>query len=159
MQNASTEARAYRLADEIWIDAPPERVFRALTDPEEVPAWWSVPGAYRTTEAEIDLRVGGRYRFAGTSERMGSFAVEGEYRVVDPPRRLSYTWKPSWNEDAANSVVTFSLEERDGGTRLRLEHSAFRSRASRDEHAGGWPPVLEGLRAYAEGHGGGDGGA
>lgn len=151
MTEVQSEREAYRLAREDWIDAPPERVFRALTDPEEVPAWWGVPGAYRTTEAEIDLRVGGRYRFTGTSERLGTFEVGGEYREIDPPRRLVYTWNPGWDDGAEGSVVTLSLEPRDGGTLLRVEHTAFRTRSARDDHATGWPAVVASLAAHVQG--------
>ena len=143
---------AYRLVEEVWIAATPERVFRALTDPEEVTLWWRVPGAYETTEAEIDLRPGGRYRFAGTSAARGAFEVAGEYRLIEPPRRLEYTWNPDWDDGATGSVVRYRLEARDGGTRLSVEHTGFATAASRDDHRRGWPAVVAALRARVEGN-------
>lgn len=147
---AKDQVRAYRLVEEIWIDAPRNQVFRALTDPTEIVEWWTVEGAYRTTDAEIELRPGGRYRFTGTSERTGTFEVKGEYREVDSPRRLAYTWNPAWDDGARGSVVAITLQEEDGGTRLRVEHTGFATEAARDDHVTGWPPVLEGLKSRAE---------
>lgn len=142
--------QVYRFVKEIWIDAPPERVYRAFTEPDEVTAWWGVPGAYETTDAEIDLRVGGSYRFSGTSARSGTFEVRGEYRELDPPRRLVYTWTPGWDDGADRSVVAITLEERDGGTVLTLEHTGFRTASARDEHDQGWPAVMAALRTHVE---------
>lgn len=142
---------AYRLVEEIWIDAVPERVFRAWTEREDLVQWWGVPGEYETTAAEVDVRVGGAYRFAGTSVEMGAFEVTGEYRVVDPPDRLVYTWNPSWDAGARDSVVSLAFEAKDGGTRLVVEHTAFATESARDDHRSGWPPVLEMLRSHLEG--------
>ncbi len=140
----------YRLVEEIWIDASPERVYRAWTDRADLVRWWGVPGEYETTTADVDVREGGRYRFAGTSAQLGTFEVTGEYRVVDPPHRLVYTWNPSWDEGAHGSVVALRFEAKDGGTRLVVEHTAFATEAARDDHRGGWPAVSQMLKAYLE---------
>lgn len=141
----------YRLVEEVWIDASPERVFRAWTDRADLVEWWGVPGEYQTTTVELDLRVGGRYRFGGTSEAMGVFEVTGEYREIDPPNRLVYTWDPGWDDGAHGSVVALTFEAKDGGTRLVIEHTAFATESARDDHKNGWPAVAAMLKAYCEG--------
>lgn len=140
----------YRLVEEIWIAASPARVYRAWTDRADLTRWWGVPGEYETTTAEVDVREGGRYRFAGTSAEMGTFEVTGEYRVVDPPNRLVYTWNPSWDEGAHGSVVELRFEAKDGGTRLVVEHTAFATESARDDHRTGWPAVAQMLKRYLE---------
>lgn len=147
----NSRPRSLQVVQEIEIDAPPQRVFRALTDPVEIRKWWSEEGHYRTTTAEIDLRPGGRYRLAGESARLGTFAVTGVYRVIDPPRRLVYTWTPDWQEEASDSIVDISLESAGRGTRVRVVHTGFASAAARDEHAGGWPTVLAMLCSHLRG--------
>lgn len=146
----SDAVEALRVVQEMEIAAPPERVFRALTDPDEIPLWWGDEESYETTGAEIDLRPGGEYRLEGTSVRLGTFEVTGSYRTVDPPRRLAYTWTPSWDEGARDSVVEIALEPTETGTRVRVVHTAFATEKARDEHAGGWPTVLGFLKKYLE---------
>ncbi len=141
---------ALRVVEEIRIQAPPERVFRALTEPTEITSWWGVPDRYETREADMDVRVGGRYRFRGTSARHGTFEVTGEYRVVDPPHRLSYTWTPDWDDGARGSLVDIRLEPDGAHTRVIVTHTAFSSRSARDDHSRGWPTVLAGLRTHCE---------
>lgn len=128
--------------EEILIKASRERVFRALTDASEITAWWCLPGRYSVDEAEIDLTVGGVYRFSGTNSNSERFLLTGVFLVVDPPSRLEYTWVPDWNEDACGSVVAFQLETVGEYTRLLLTHSGFLSAAAREEHRQGWPAVL-----------------
>jgi uncharacterized protein YndB with AHSA1/START domain len=94
-------------------DAPPALVFRAWTDPELVPRWWT---ARRGTMqvCEIDLRVGGRWRYVMDA---GGFEVgfHGEYREIVPGERLVQTEVYEGMPDAeALDILTF--EERDGGT-------------------------------------------
>ncbi len=141
---------ALQVIEEIRIHAPPEVVFQALTDPGEITAWWGIPGEYETREAEMDVRVGGRYRFAGTSTRLGRFAVTGEYRIVDPPRRLSYTWTPDWDEGARDSIVDIQLERDGDTTRVTVTHTAFSTVSAQENHRNGWPSVLGALRTHAE---------
>lgn len=151
----TVKGHVLQVVEEVWIEASPERVFRALTEPDQLTAWWRIPDAYATTEAEVDLRVGGRYRLTGWSRAQGTFEVEGVYEVVDPPRRLVYTWEPGWDEEARGSRVELLLEEEAGGTRLRTLHTGFATARSRDDHsaAGGWPAVLRALAAHVSGQG------
>ena len=134
--------------EEILIEAPRERVFHALTDPGEIATWWRLPGRYAVEDAEIDLRVGGEYRFSGVSSDDRPFLLTGVFLVVDPPRRLEYTWNPGWNDDARGSKVEIRLEAVGDHTRLVLRHSAFLAAPAREEHRQGWPAVLSVLAAH-----------
>jgi uncharacterized protein YndB with AHSA1/START domain len=75
--------------------APAARLFRACTEPQELAKWWG-PRGFITPTIELDLRVGGRYRFAMQPQEGDLFHLTGEFREVDPPSRLTYTfvWEP-----------------------------------------------------------------
>ncbi len=75
------------------VAAPRETVFQAWTDPEILTKWWRVDAGWSTPIAEVDLRVGGRYRL-GMFEpgKDGPYVVGGEYREVTPPEKLVFTW-------------------------------------------------------------------
>lgn len=136
------------LVEEITIQAPARRIFAALTDPAELVKWWGVEGRFQMTEAEVDLRPGGKWTMRGTG--MGApRAMGGEYREIEPPRLLVYTWLPSWQADGLATLVRWELEERYGATTVRLTHSRLASEDARASHRG-WPLVLGALRRYAE---------
>ena len=78
------------------------------------------------------------------------FRVEGVYRIIERPRVLAFTWLPSWDEEATETLVRFDLHEQNGFTTVRLTHSGFAAEASRARHQG-WPQILGWLKAYAEG--------
>ena len=96
---------------EIFVAAPPERVFQALTDPSQMPRWWGQAGMYRITECQADLRPGGKWSSVGVGADGTSFRVDGEYLEVDPPRLLVHTWAASFNQ-LARTVVRWELEPR-----------------------------------------------
>lgn len=107
------------------IAAAPERVFRALTDPRELPAWWGSEEDYRTRDWAVDLRPGGAWR-ATTVHRDGrEGTLDGEFRVVERPRVLETSWRASWDDEP--STVRYELDPRevDGvpGTRLTVIHT------------------------------------
>ncbi len=77
---------------------------------------------------------------AGSSTRLEQFAVSGEYRVVAPPRRLSYTWTPDWDEGARDSIVDIQLHRDGDTTRVTVTHTAFSTTSARDD-LHGWPSV------------------
>jgi uncharacterized protein YndB with AHSA1/START domain/DNA-binding transcriptional ArsR family regulator len=135
------------IVQEITIGAPAERVFDALTDPNERVAWWGSKGRFETTSMESDLRPGGKWMMRGMG--MGKpFSVFGEYRTIERPRLLVFTWLPSWQDDATETVVRFDLEETDGRTTVRLTHSGL-TESGRVQHKG-WPQILTWLKAYVE---------
>lgn len=98
-------------------DAPPRLVFEAMTRPEHVAQWWGRLGeGYSVPVCEIDLRVGGRWRFVNRHPR-GEAAFHGEYREVDPPNRVVFTEIFEEFPDTV-SVVTTDLLDEGGKTRL-----------------------------------------
>jgi len=135
---------------QIFIAAPPERVFQAITDPKEQPKWWGQKGLYRGTKCEFDLRPGGKWRSEGISMKGEPYQVEGEYLEVAPPHRLVYTWMASWTGEL-KTTVRWELEARGQGTQVTLRHSGFGSlpEAARD-HGQGWTRVLGWMQAYLE---------
>lgn len=146
---SSRNASADTVVEEIIIDAPAERVFEALTHPSERVKWWSVPGRFQTTQMESDLRPGGRWIMRGTSGDGRPFTVQGEYRAVERPTLLAFTWLPDWQGDRTESLVRVELTETDGVTHLRLTHSGLATESSRESHRG-WPQLLALVKAHVE---------
>src|SRR5207249_2883290 len=87
------EVRGATVVGEIEIDAPPESVFDAMTDPAQLAEWWGSPETYRTHDWKVDLRPGGTWSCQATSPG-GAGTVHGVYIAVDRPRVLAYTWNP-----------------------------------------------------------------
>ena len=132
------------------IRAPRQKVFDALVKPELVRKWFG-PRGFTVTEATIDARVGGRYRFSGRPRTGETYTVGGVYREVTAPERLVFTWKWEGEQMGAmgESLVTITLEERRGEqgpqTELRLLHSGFPAPEARDAHSDGWGSTLNHL--------------
>jgi uncharacterized protein YndB with AHSA1/START domain len=107
------------------VRAPASAVFRACTEPEELAKWWG-PRGFTTSAIEIDLRVGGRYRFAMQPPEGDLFHLTGEFREVDPPSRLVYTflWEPP-DPDDRETVVTLSFRDLDGSTQVDFTQGVF----------------------------------
>ncbi len=103
---------------EIIVDAAPEAVWGALTDPGELAAWFGA-------DAEVDLRVGGavRFRWPDGTERRG-LVID-----VDPPHRLAFRWRElrtsaSGLAVADATVVAFTLDVEEGATRVAVTESS-----------------------------------
>ena len=148
---------------EIFIAAPPARVFEALTDPVQTRQWWGDKNMYRMTESKADLRVGGKWLSQGVGVDGKTFSVEGEYVEVDPPHRLVYTWIASF-AGYAKTVVHLDLEARDvhgmhasgthrvgTGTLVKIRHTGFAGKAeAADGHRNGWIRVLGWMQLFVE---------
>jgi uncharacterized protein YndB with AHSA1/START domain len=132
------------------IAASAERVFRALTDPKELMAWWGSPETYQAHAWEADFRVGGRWRCEGKSAEGKPYAVEGEFLEIAPPRRLVQTWSYDWEAGRPPTRITYALEDVAGGTRLTVRHEGFVGRDACSGHAGGWERVLGWLERHLE---------
>src|SRR3989441_9138601 len=95
------------------------KVFQAWTRPEELKRW-SAPGDLTTPVAEVDLRVGGRYRIDMRAPDGTLHRVTGTYRQVDPPNRLVYTWQWETTPGATETLVTVELHDPAGRTEVVL---------------------------------------
>ncbi|HYA53290.1 MAG TPA: SRPBCC domain-containing protein [Streptosporangiaceae bacterium] len=134
----------------VVVGAPRERIFRALTEPAELAKWWG-PRGFTTPAIDLDLRVGGGYRFTMQPPGGEPFHLSGEFLQIDPPGRLAYTFR--WDEpdpDDRQTVVTLSLGEVADGTQVSLWQGEFTTEARLALHRGGWTDSLEKLRELIE---------
>lgn len=151
MNTPQLNSTSDELVTEVHIAATPERVFQALTDPRQVTQWWGGKGpgqSYRCTKFESDLRVGGKWLTAGTTDS-GAFQVTGEYVEIDPPRVLVYTWTASWT-GAATTTVCWELKPTDQGTLVTLRHTGLAKHPELAQSYRGWPMILGWLQVYVE---------
>jgi len=148
---------------EIFIAAPPARVFEAISDPAQMPVWWGQRGLYRVTKSTFDVKVGGKWRSEGVGADGHTFWVEGEYLEVDPPNRLVHTWIGSYT-GPLKTIVRWQLEpqqvhglhpsgpKKSGtGTLVRVRQEGFAGAAeAAASHGEGWKRVLGWLQAFTE---------
>lgn len=124
----------------VEIAATPERVFQAITS-REIVDWWGKPGVFIAREWSGDVKVGGVWRASGVGRGGAPWELEGSFLEVDPPRRLSHTWRTP-GSSADPFVVTYLLEEITGGTRVTLRHRGVSDRDSCMGACMGWESCL-----------------
>jgi uncharacterized protein YndB with AHSA1/START domain len=131
--------------------APREKVFRAWTEPQELKKWWAAGPGYTTPIAEVDLRVGGRYRLGmKPPDKDVVHIVGGAYREVQRPSRLVYTWV--WEGSSApGTLVTVEFRDQGASTEVTLVHEPFADSQSREQHLAGWTGCLDRLTNLVEG--------
>jgi uncharacterized protein YndB with AHSA1/START domain len=124
------------------VQAAPERVFDAMTDPNQVAEWWG-PEGFTCPEVTLDVRVGGAYRIAMQPPEGELFHLVGEYVEVRRPSRLAYTfrWEPP-DPDDRETVARLALRERAGATEIELTQGPFATEARRELHHAGWTDTL-----------------
>lgn len=119
--------------------APQSKVFHAWTDPRHLKQWFGPTDDFEVPVAEVDLRVGGRYRIGmKPSGKEEMYVAVGEYREIDAPRRLVYTWAWEGDNEAGETVVTVEFRAVDAGTELFLKHEFFPNSEARLKHEEGW---------------------
>jgi uncharacterized protein YndB with AHSA1/START domain len=127
--------RGYAVVFERRIAKPVEALWAALTVPARIADWLA--------EAEVDLRVGGRFALYWPTH---DFRMEGTIVELEPPRRIAWTWPHS---DHPASVVRWTLEPDGAGRRLRLEQDGL-AMPHLLEVAAGWHTHMEGLPGAAD---------
>jgi uncharacterized protein YndB with AHSA1/START domain len=152
---------------EIEIAAPPERVFRALTDQKELAAWWGAEPSVELTLFEMSPERGGRWRFTSKPRRghdhgeigkqmrsRGAAAFEAHGVILESvaPRLLVWSWIANWHDNPDHpTTVRWELEPTKKGTRVRVTHSGLAELpVARKDYGTGWLGVLRLLRSFAE---------
>ena len=132
-----------------FIKAPRDRVYAAWTDPTQLKEWFG-PENVTTRNLVADVRVGGQFRWDCTDPEGNEVTISGEYREVEPGKKIVFTWQLEDDEDWKNrsSIVTVEFFDREGGTELRLTHEKLPNEASRDDHTKGWNSVLDKLEKF-----------
>ena len=132
------------------IKASRERVFTAWTTPADLIKWLGGPDC-NIVSVKMDLRVGGTYTFVvnkscdGNEECCG---MTGQYREINSPSRLVFTWSPLKAENSGegpDTLVTVDLTEENGGTLVTITHEGFANSELCDLHNIGWTASLEKL--------------
>ena len=128
----------------VYIRAPIEKVWSAITDNQSERAWWW------ESHHESDFRPGSKLIY----RRHGKIDVEGEILEVDPPNRLTHTFRvggPGPQHDEGYTKVEYTLETTDGVTKLTVTHSGFVANSKlRQGVSGGWPAILSSLKSMLE---------
>ncbi|MBX7192783.1 MAG: SRPBCC domain-containing protein [Sandaracinaceae bacterium] len=134
----------------VEIDAPPERVWDAITEPSQLASWWGGE-LYRTYDWSLDLRPGGAWSTKADGKQ-GLTTVHGEILELERPHRLVMSWHASWDGDA-RTVLRYELSETSRGTLVRVVLERFVDRpASCENHTQGWHLVLGWLEAFSGAH-------
>jgi uncharacterized protein YndB with AHSA1/START domain len=138
----------------VEIDASPEVVFKAISDPSELTNWF--PDA-----AILEPKVGGKFKFTfyGNSDRRRmkhdqDFFPEGKVLEFIPNKKLVYSWQHKNVTNFPETVVTWELEQLGKDkTRVTLTHSGFTGKEGRkgiEEHNEGWSFFLNELVSYCK---------
>ncbi|HEX4026347.1 MAG TPA: SRPBCC domain-containing protein [Rhizomicrobium sp.] len=128
--------------------ASPEELFDAWFEREQWQAWIGPEGC----QCEVPLlepRVGGRYRIQMHLSDGREIPVEGEFKTVDRPRTLVFTW--GWALSEGSTLVRLAFKPVEGGTELTLIHEGLPTAEAREGHGKGWNSALNKLSRYVKG--------
>jgi uncharacterized protein YndB with AHSA1/START domain len=129
----------------------PAVVFGAFSDPDRLRKWWG-PEGFTIPGVEYHQRVGETYRIEMQPPEGESFYLTGEFREVDPPARLAFTfvWEDPDPDDVA-TLVELSFTDLDGSTQLGLSQGRFKTEDRRQLHRDGWSDSFDKLERFLSG--------
>jgi uncharacterized protein YndB with AHSA1/START domain len=123
-------------------------VFQALSEPEELAKWWG-PEGFTVASIDFEPRVGNTYRIEMQPPGGDAFHLTGEFREVEPPVRLVYTfvWEPA-DPDDVETLVELSCRDLRNSTEVSLTQGPFRTDARHELHRNGWTESLDKLERF-----------
>jgi uncharacterized protein YndB with AHSA1/START domain len=127
------------------VRARPLVVFRAFSDPDDLAKWWG-PRGFSTPTLELHARVGEGYRIEMQPPQGPRFYLTGEFRAVDPPARLAYTF--AWEDpdpDDLETLVDLAFRHLGESTAIALRQAPFKTEARRRLHRDGWTDSFDKL--------------
>ena len=142
--SATATAPVFSLDMKRRINATRDKVFRAWTTVDELKKWWG-PEGFSLPEAELDLRVGGKYRFAMQEPTGVVHWLTGEFREIASPAKLVYTWLWEGAPEEAATLVTVEFHDAGTATDVVVKHERFSSEAEGQSHNEGWTGCLNRL--------------
>ena len=127
------------------LPAAPSVVFAAFADPALLAKWWG-PNGFTIPALEFDPRVGGGYRIEMQPPDGEAFHLKGEFREVDPPARLAFTfaWAPP-DPDDVETEVGLSFSGQGDSTEVDLTQGAFKTEERLALHRAGWTESFDRL--------------
>ena len=128
----------------------PEKVWRAWTDPEAIKRWWGPGGNDPVSVAQLDVRVGGRFRIVFGGPQGRDHEVQGVYKEVVPARKLVFTWTWPNSTPERESLVTIVFRQAAGGTELEFLHAQHFDETVRDNHRRGWSESFAKLERFLQ---------
>jgi uncharacterized protein YndB with AHSA1/START domain len=140
----------HTLRIERTFQAPAQAVFDAWTNEEVIRRWWHAAHDWQTTEAEVDLRIGGTVRVVMRDPaKDAEYGGGGQYTEIDPPRRLAFTW--IWDGNDTRQLIEIDFDESDGATTVRFTHRDLWDEEAVRSHEEGWNACFDNLeRALAD---------
>jgi glutathione S-transferase len=143
-----TDTKTLRI--ERTFQAPARAVFDAWTSEEVMRRWWHAEHHWDTTEAVVDLRLGGEVRVVMRNPDDGAeYGGGGVYTEIEPPTRLAFTWL--WDGNPTRQLIELDFEERDGVTTVRLTNSGLWDEEAVRSHEMGWNGALDNLERVLAG--------
>ena len=120
------------------LPAQPRLVFAAFTNPNELATWFG-PQGFTVPSARVDPHVGGAYRLEMRPPEGDTFYLGGEFREIDPPARLAFTFAyEDPDPDDVENVVELSFRSRGAETEVVFTQGPFKTEARRRLHEDGW---------------------
>ena len=124
-------------------------VLLARPSEEVIRRWWHAEHDWETTEADIDLRVGGVVRVVMRDPHKDvEYGGGGTYTEIEPPTRLAFTWV--WDGDTRRTLIELDFEETDGITTVHFTHSGLWDEEAVRSHEDGWGKVFDNLERTLE---------
>jgi len=139
----------HTLRIERTFQAPAQAVFDAWTSEEVMRRWWHAGHDWETTEAEVDLRVGGTVRVVMRDpHKDAEYGGGGRYTEIDPPRRLAFT--RIWDGNDTRQLIEIDFEEAGGVTTVRFTHRDLWNEDAVRSHEEGWNNCFDNLERTLE---------
>jgi uncharacterized protein YndB with AHSA1/START domain len=130
------------------LPATPSVVFAAFSDPDTVAKWWG-PEGFTVPSLEFNLRVGASYRIEMQPSGGDPFYLTGEFREVDPPFRLAFTFVyEDPDPDDVDTLVELSFRDLDESTEVVFTQGPFKTPARCALHRDGWADTFDRLEQF-----------
>jgi uncharacterized protein YndB with AHSA1/START domain len=145
---ATEQPAALRLHLEKVLAPPPERIFAAFVDAEQLRQWWG-PDGFTVASIELDVVEGADYRITMQPPEGDVFHIRGTFSAIEAPRRLAYTFAyEEPDPDDQETLVALTFVPAGAGTRLVLDQGPFKTEPRLELHRVGWTETFERLERF-----------